>query len=219
MLPAFPVSRQRSSRSGVAEQSGGIAPAGFEARSAARTWLLAIARRVAADHIRTISSRPRTAALHDWEAVADTTRLTDSPRFDDAPTAAPTVSGLWPDLGGKVLPGQHFATKIYRDRGSERANANPVNVCGQRTRHAGRAFLLTALWRIAEEMGESWTISPPAMAASQMVDRDDFVAAPAMVRLLVSGPANAAYAPAPDQPISDALGSGRFTGAAVILVA
>ena len=33
----------------------------FSARSSARTWLLAIARRVVADHIRHVQSRPRTA--------------------------------------------------------------------------------------------------------------------------------------------------------------
>jgi RNA polymerase sigma-70 factor, ECF subfamily len=69
----------------------------FEARSSARTWLLAIARRVAADHIRTVSSRPRTAALHDWEAVADTARLTDSRRFDDAVLLRQVLDGLAPD--------------------------------------------------------------------------------------------------------------------------
>ncbi|MDP9795917.1 RNA polymerase sigma-70 factor (ECF subfamily) [Catenuloplanes nepalensis] len=43
----------------------------FAARSSARTWLLAIARRVAADHIRSVVARPRTAALENWELAAD----------------------------------------------------------------------------------------------------------------------------------------------------
>ncbi|HKI40991.1 MAG: RNA polymerase sigma factor SigC [Mycobacterium sp.] len=41
----------------------------FSGRSSARTWLLAIARRVVADHIRHAQSRPRTAAGADPERV------------------------------------------------------------------------------------------------------------------------------------------------------
>ncbi|HEV7709105.1 MAG TPA: sigma-70 family RNA polymerase sigma factor [Asanoa sp.] len=43
----------------------------FDARSTARTWLLAIARRACADHIRYVSRRPRLAALDDWQPVAE----------------------------------------------------------------------------------------------------------------------------------------------------
>lgn len=43
----------------------------FAARSSARTWLLAIARRVAADHLRASARRPRPAGLEHWEAAAD----------------------------------------------------------------------------------------------------------------------------------------------------
>jgi RNA polymerase sigma-70 factor (ECF subfamily) len=43
---------------------------GFAAQCPARLWLLAIARRVAADHLRTASRRPRTSAL-DWDTMAD----------------------------------------------------------------------------------------------------------------------------------------------------
>jgi RNA polymerase sigma-70 factor (ECF subfamily) len=42
----------------------------FQARSSARTWLLAIARRTAADHIRAVSRRPRPA----WAAPKDETQ-------------------------------------------------------------------------------------------------------------------------------------------------
>jgi len=41
----------------------------FSGRSSARTWLLAIARRVVADHIRYAQSRPRTATGADTEHV------------------------------------------------------------------------------------------------------------------------------------------------------
>jgi RNA polymerase sigma-70 factor (ECF subfamily) len=53
----------------------------FAAESSAKTWLLAIARRVAADHIRTVVRRPRTSAHADWEQAAD--RATPRPRFED----------------------------------------------------------------------------------------------------------------------------------------
>lgn len=43
---------------------------GFAGRSSARTWLLSIARRVAADQIRRSMARPRTTAVDDWDAVA-----------------------------------------------------------------------------------------------------------------------------------------------------
>jgi RNA polymerase sigma-70 factor (ECF subfamily) len=46
----------------------------FAGRSAVRTWLFAIARRVAADHIRYTTRRPRTAALPDWLEGADAGR-------------------------------------------------------------------------------------------------------------------------------------------------
>lgn len=44
---------------------------GFAARSAAKTWLLSIARRVCADHIRMAMRRPRVASLPDWQSAAD----------------------------------------------------------------------------------------------------------------------------------------------------
>jgi RNA polymerase sigma-70 factor (ECF subfamily) len=56
----------------------------FAARSSARTWLCAIARRVAADHIRAAVARPRTAALDDWQAVAERAHAHRAPRLDDA---------------------------------------------------------------------------------------------------------------------------------------
>jgi RNA polymerase sigma-70 factor (ECF subfamily) len=46
----------------------------FAARSSVRTWLFAIARRVAADHIRYTSRRPRTATLPDWHESTDAGR-------------------------------------------------------------------------------------------------------------------------------------------------
>lgn len=44
----------------------------FAGRSSARTWLLAIARRVAADHIRALTRGPRSASETDWRRTVDT---------------------------------------------------------------------------------------------------------------------------------------------------
>jgi RNA polymerase sigma-70 factor (ECF subfamily) len=44
---------------------------GYAGRSPARMWLLAIARRVAADHLRTQQRRPLTAEVDDWVGVAE----------------------------------------------------------------------------------------------------------------------------------------------------
>jgi RNA polymerase sigma-70 factor (ECF subfamily) len=68
----------------------------FEARSSARTWLLAIARRVAADHIRTVTCRPRTAGLDNWVDVADTARLKDNTRFEDGVLLRQVLDSLTP---------------------------------------------------------------------------------------------------------------------------
>ncbi|MGW4461983.1 sigma-70 family RNA polymerase sigma factor [Micromonospora sp. NBC_01796] len=55
----------------------------FAARSSARTWLLAIARRVAADHIRALVRRPRTAELADWQGAADAARAGHGSGFEE----------------------------------------------------------------------------------------------------------------------------------------
>jgi RNA polymerase sigma-70 factor, ECF subfamily len=43
----------------------------FAGRSSARTWLLSIARRAAADHVRTAMRRPRISTGSDWEQALD----------------------------------------------------------------------------------------------------------------------------------------------------
>lgn len=69
----------------------------FAGRSSVRTWLFVIARRVAADHIRHLTRRPRTAALPDWEATADTTRPHSRPRFEEHHALKDLVRGLADD--------------------------------------------------------------------------------------------------------------------------
>lgn len=51
----------------------------FEQRSSLRTWLLVIARRVAADHLRYRASRPKLANVDDWVAAVENAQLTGRP--------------------------------------------------------------------------------------------------------------------------------------------
>ncbi|MFC4855467.1 sigma-70 family RNA polymerase sigma factor [Actinophytocola glycyrrhizae] len=55
----------------------------FTASSHARTWLLAIARRVAADHFRAAATRPKIAADADWQVAADERATPGLPGIDD----------------------------------------------------------------------------------------------------------------------------------------
>jgi RNA polymerase sigma-70 factor (ECF subfamily) len=57
---------------------------GFAARSSARTWLLSIARRVAADHVRTASRSPRTSPLEGREVDAEAVAVQITGAFEDA---------------------------------------------------------------------------------------------------------------------------------------
>jgi RNA polymerase sigma-70 factor (ECF subfamily) len=55
----------------------------FQGRASARTWLFSIARRVAADHVRRATRRPRVTAVPDWQASADAAGYAGAPRFDE----------------------------------------------------------------------------------------------------------------------------------------
>ncbi|GHJ42913.1 hypothetical protein Cs7R123_02550 [Catellatospora sp. TT07R-123] len=70
---------------------------GFEGRASARTWLLAIARHVAIDHLRSLTRRPRTAELTDWAAAADGSRAAHGERFDEQVLINRLISQLDPD--------------------------------------------------------------------------------------------------------------------------
>jgi RNA polymerase sigma-70 factor (ECF subfamily) len=68
----------------------------FEATASARTWLLSIARRVAADAVRAAGRRPRTTAVADWDAVAERAGATRR-AGDEAVLLAQLVAALDPD--------------------------------------------------------------------------------------------------------------------------
>jgi RNA polymerase sigma-70 factor (ECF subfamily) len=67
---------------------------GFAARSSARTWLLSIARRVAADHIRTASRSPRTTSLEGRQADAEVAVVRTAGGFEDGVLLQHLLAGL-----------------------------------------------------------------------------------------------------------------------------
>ena len=69
----------------------------FAGRSSARTWLLSIARRVAADHVRWTVTRPRTTAVDDWDTIVAASPTQRRPGFDEGVVLRELVAGLEPD--------------------------------------------------------------------------------------------------------------------------
>jgi RNA polymerase sigma-70 factor (ECF subfamily) len=67
--------------------------AGFDARSTARTWLFAIARRAAADHVRQAQRRPRTSPLDGLDEPHHDSHL---PRLDEAVALRDLLNTLEP---------------------------------------------------------------------------------------------------------------------------
>ncbi|MHA6617823.1 sigma-70 family RNA polymerase sigma factor [Pseudonocardia sp. DLS-67] len=68
----------------------------FEAAASGRTWLLSIARRVAADAVRAAGRRPRTTAIADWDAVVVGTGAVRR-AGDEAVLLEQLVAALHPD--------------------------------------------------------------------------------------------------------------------------
>ena len=69
----------------------------FAGRSSVRTWLFAIARRVAADDVRRATRRPRVAALADWQSSAESADAGAHPRFDEQHALHDLLAGLAPE--------------------------------------------------------------------------------------------------------------------------
>ncbi|WP_408066283.1 RNA polymerase sigma factor SigC [[Mycobacterium] nativiensis] len=84
----------------------------FAGRSSARTWLLAIARRVVADHIRYLRSRPRTAPGADPEVLLDRDRPARG--FEDVVEVTTLIAGLSADQREALLLTQLFGLS-YQD--------------------------------------------------------------------------------------------------------
>lgn len=66
----------------------------FAARSSAKTWLFAIARRVAVDHVRTMVRRPRIAELEDWQVTADAVLAREPAGFEEGILLWQTLAAL-----------------------------------------------------------------------------------------------------------------------------
>jgi RNA polymerase sigma-70 factor (ECF subfamily) len=69
----------------------------FAARSSARTWLLSIARRVAADQVRRTRTRPRTTAVDDWDNAVAGNPAHRRSGFDEGVLLRELVAALEPD--------------------------------------------------------------------------------------------------------------------------
>ncbi|MCR6490712.1 sigma-70 family RNA polymerase sigma factor [Amycolatopsis sp. OK19-0408] len=69
----------------------------FRAESSARTWLLSIARRVVADHIRALRARPRPATLADWQTDAGRAESPEGNTFEERVLLDHLVTALEPD--------------------------------------------------------------------------------------------------------------------------
>ena len=69
----------------------------FAGRSSARTWLLSIARRVAADQIRRSAKRPRITAVEDWDTAVARHPAQRRSGFDEGVLLRELVAGLEPD--------------------------------------------------------------------------------------------------------------------------
>jgi RNA polymerase sigma-70 factor (ECF subfamily) len=70
----------------------------FAGRSSARTWLLSIARRVVVDHIRHVTSRPRTTGAVDWTDAADRQQAAaHAAGFEDLVEVNLLLDGLEPE--------------------------------------------------------------------------------------------------------------------------
>lgn len=83
----------------------------FSGRSSARTWLLAIARRVVADHIRYLRSRPRSAPGADPELLLNRDRPARG--FEDVVEVTTLIAGLSADQREALLLTQLFGLSYH----------------------------------------------------------------------------------------------------------
>lgn len=112
---------------------------GFAGRSSARTWLLAIARRVVADHIRRAQSRPRIADGADPVRMCD--RVLSARGFEDIVEVTMLIAGLTADQREALLLTQ-FLGLSYADAAA--VCSCPVGTIRSRVARARDALLADA---------------------------------------------------------------------------
>ncbi|SBT41811.1 sigma-70 family RNA polymerase sigma factor [Micromonospora auratinigra] len=117
---------------------------GFAARSSARTWVFAIARRVAVDHLRAVGARPRAAALSDWESAAEAAGAVTA-GSDDAVTLKQLVAALAPERREAFV-----ATQVVGLSYAEAAEVCGCPVGTIRSRVARAREDLVAAWRAGD---------------------------------------------------------------------
>ncbi len=111
----------------------------FAGRSSARTWLLAIARRVVADHFRRARSRPKTADGADPEHLPDSNRHCRG--FEDLVEVTTMIGQLVPDQREALLLTQVFGLS-YADTAA--VCGCPVGTIRSRVARARDALLADA---------------------------------------------------------------------------
>lgn len=120
----------------------------FAARSSAKTWLFAIARRVAVDHVRMSLRRPRIADLEDWQGSADAVLARDASGFEDGVL-------LWQTLASLPLDRREafVATQVAGLSYAEAAQVCGCPVGTIRSRVARAREELVAAFRAADQEG------------------------------------------------------------------
>ncbi|MDG4827463.1 sigma-70 family RNA polymerase sigma factor [Asanoa sp. WMMD1127] len=93
----------------------------FDARSSATTWLLAIARRVCVDHVRSITRRPRVAPTQDWRIAAEAAASRDRPAGFEVGVALNTLVRALSDDRREAFVATQIAGLSY---------AEAAEVCG-----------------------------------------------------------------------------------------
>ncbi len=121
----------------------------FTGRSSARTWLLAIARRVVVDRYRAASSRPRTTEVADWADLVERRQDKGVPGFDEGVALT--------DLCRTLPPQRREAFVLTQVIGLDYAATAQILGCPigtVRSRVARARDDLALLLRAAEQIGD-----------------------------------------------------------------
>jgi RNA polymerase sigma-70 factor (ECF subfamily) len=130
----------------------------FRARSCARSWLLAIARRVIVDGYRRAAARPRIAEAANWHEAADRAQPRDLPGFEEAIALLDALAVMAPERQQAFV-----LTQLLGWTYAEAARAAGCPVGTVRSRVARARDELTLWWKAGDTAVASPT-RPPAEA-------------------------------------------------------